>query len=92
MFLRRAFQRVVTDQQCQQAFQNINVERSFCAFDNNRRSDICWGGQGTGFTVKQRGREVLFGVSSISTCGGQTPSTFSRISAYRQWIFDFIQI
>lgn len=92
MFLQTGFQRVLTDQNCQQAHQNLLPGRSFCAFDNNRRSDVCFGGQGAGFTVNQRGREVLVGIASISTCGSTQPSTYSRITAYRQWIFDFIQI
>jgi secreted trypsin-like serine protease len=64
---------------------------SFCAEDAIRRSDFCEQDIGGGFTLMERGVEVLVGIASIPRCftSPQTPSLpslYTRIAPYVQWI------
>ncbi|XP_058830292.1 brachyurin-like [Topomyia yanbarensis] len=92
-FLLRAFQRVTNDARCQQFYQ-ITLPNHFCAEDTVERANVCNGDIGAGFVTNVRGNNLLTGIASLIThgCDMQSPTGYTRISAFRQWIQSVTQI
>ncbi|XP_055529543.1 collagenase-like [Wyeomyia smithii] len=86
-FLIRSYQRVTTISRCQQFYQ-ITVPNHFCGEDNVELSNICNGDIGAGFVTIVRGNAMLTGIASLMTasCANASPSGYTRIVPYRQWI------
>lgn len=93
--LQAAFLRVVTATRCGTLYPTHNVQNQFCGEDARQRSDFCFNDIGGPFLTLERGVEVLTGINSQGFCNlnqASQPSLFSRVSAYRQWISDTIQV
>ena len=63
----------------------------FCGEDSQRRSDFCQQDLGGGFTMLDRGIEVLVGIASIARCINvpnipSIPAIYTRVSPYLDWI------
>ncbi|XP_055529538.1 collagenase-like [Wyeomyia smithii] len=86
-YLMRSYQRVTTVTLCQQHYQ-ITVPNQFCGQDTVGSSNICNGDVGAGFVTIVRGNAMLTGIASLmtSSCANTTPSGYTRIVPYRQWI------
>ncbi|XP_055626872.1 collagenase-like [Toxorhynchites rutilus septentrionalis] len=86
-FLLRSFQRVTSNNRCQQFYQ-ITVPNHFCGEDNIERSNVCNGDMGAAFVTSERGRLFAVGIASLIThsCDSQSPTGYTRIAPYRQWI------
>ncbi|XP_058830293.1 vitamin K-dependent protein C-like [Topomyia yanbarensis] len=92
-YLMRAFQRVTNDARCQQFYQ-ITLPNHFCAEDTVERANVCNGDIGAGFVTHVRGTILLTGVASLIThgCDIQSPTGYTRIAAFRQWIQSVTQV
>jgi len=93
--LQAAFLRVVTPARCNTLYPIHNAQNQFCAEDTRMRSDFCSTDIGGPFLTLERGVEVLTGINSQQVCNlnvASQPSLFTRVSAYRQWISDTIQV
>ncbi|XP_050095703.1 chymotrypsin BI-like [Anopheles aquasalis] len=88
-FLKTAYQRVIGDNRCSGTYQ-IQLPNHFCAEDTTHRGNVCNGDLGAGFTIQDRRIETLAGVASLITasCDSLTPTGYTRVSVYRQWIRD----
>jgi secreted trypsin-like serine protease len=69
----------------------MTMELVFCAEDSLRRSDFCEQDIGGGFTMLDRGNEVLVGVASQHRCVTNTnipsiPALYTRVTPYLEWI------
>ena len=95
LILEVAFKRVVSQSSCILRWSNAILAQHFCSEDVRLRSDICAGDLGSGFTVLNHGREVLVGIASAAHClstGASFPSLYTRVTAYRAWIRQEINI
>nr|XP_019560190.1 chymotrypsin-like [Aedes albopictus] len=92
-FLMRSFQRVTSNVRCQQFFQ-ITLPQHFCAEDAVEISNVCNGDLGAGFVTDVRGRPTVTGVASLisQSCGNTSPSGYTRVEFYRQWIQSVTQV
>uniref|UniRef100_A0A182Q0V4 Peptidase S1 domain-containing protein n=1 Tax=Anopheles farauti TaxID=69004 RepID=A0A182Q0V4_9DIPT len=88
-FLKVGFQRVISDSRCI-GFYQITLPNHYCAEDGLQRSNVCNGDLGAGFVVSDRRIDTLVGVASLITasCDANTPTGYTRVSQYRQWIRD----
>jgi len=89
--LQAAFLRVVIAERCSGQYPSHQVQNQFCAEDARVRSDICSNDISGPFVTLERGVDVLTGVSSTPFCNQIQPiqpSLFTRVSAYRTWIFE----
>ncbi|XP_049541261.1 transmembrane protease serine 11D-like [Anopheles darlingi] len=88
-FLKAAYQRVIGDNRCSGTYQ-VQIPNHFCAEDTVQRANVCNGDLGAGFTIQDRRIETLVGVASLITasCDSLTPTGYTRVSVYRQWIRD----
>ncbi|XP_049292729.1 collagenase-like isoform X2 [Anopheles funestus] len=88
-FLKVGYQRVISDSRCVGVYQ-ITIPNHFCAEDVIQRSNVCNGDLGAGFVVSERRIDTLVGVASLITasCDATTPTGYTRVSQYRQWIRD----
>jgi len=61
-----------------------------CLFEQTGGESACSGDSGGPLTCKVDGKNVLAGATSwgISTCSGDYPSVYTRISTFRKWIKD----
>ncbi|XP_053683488.1 collagenase-like [Sabethes cyaneus] len=86
-FLMRSFQRVTSSNVCQQYYQVI-IPNHFCAEDTVEQSNLCFGDLGAGFVTYVRGSPTLTGVASMiaNDCASGTPTGYTRVGTYRQWI------
>ncbi|XP_021698500.1 chymotrypsin-like [Aedes aegypti] len=86
-YLMRSFQRVTLSNRCQQFYQ-ITLPQHFCAENTIDYSNICNGDLGAGFVTDVRGVPTVTGIASLATqsCGNVTPSGYTRVQYYRQWI------
>lgn len=64
------------------------AKTSFCAQDQIYDSSICYGDNGSGFTVHINGINTLVGIVSIYTnmCNPDFPVVFTEVSSYSVWI------
>ncbi|XP_053683487.1 brachyurin-like [Sabethes cyaneus] len=83
----RSFQRVTAGVRCQQYYL-ITIPNHFCAEDTTEISNICNGDIGAGFATYSGNSPLLTGIASLitSNCASGTPSAYTRIVPYRQWI------
>uniref|UniRef100_A0A182TEG5 Peptidase S1 domain-containing protein n=1 Tax=Anopheles melas TaxID=34690 RepID=A0A182TEG5_9DIPT len=88
-FLKVGYQRVISDSRCVGIYQ-ITLPNHFCAEDSVMRSNVCNGDLGAGFVVSDRRIDTLVGVASLITasCDSTSPTGYTRVSQYRQWIRD----
>lgn len=89
--LEGAFVRVTNETRCQSFFADMPMELVFCAEDFLLRSDFCVQDVGGGFTMLDRGNEVLVGIASRHRCITNTnipsiPSLYTRVTPYISWI------
>lgn len=91
MRLQRAFQRVVSNEQCTANY-IVVPPNHFCARDTYANSNPCLGDLGGGFVMRFRGFDTLFGVTSITThfCAATTPTAYTRVSIHLAWIHSTI--
>lgn len=91
-FLYRGFQRVTSVARCNQFF-NIPQLSGFCAEDTIERSNVCQGDIGGPFVVSYRRQETLIGIVTMpAPCGQHSPSAYTRVTNFRQWIQTIVQI
>lgn len=92
--LQAAFKRVVSQPLCIARWPTAVLAQQFCSEDSRLRSDVCTGDLGGGFTVLSRGQEVLVGIASVAHCSTlqTSPSLYTRVTAYRTWIREQINI
>ncbi|CAO1436280.1 unnamed protein product [Diamesa serratosioi] len=93
--LEAAFKRVVPHASCLSRWSAATIVQQFCSEDNRLRSDICVSDLGSGFTVLRRGHNELVGIASAAHCtstGTPSPSLYTRVSTYRAWIRQEINI
>lgn len=92
--LQAAFKRVVSPALCLARWPTVALAQQFCSEDSRIRSDVCNGDLGGGFTVLTRGQEVLVGIASVAHCSttAVSPSLYTRVTAYRSWIREQINI
>uniref|UniRef100_A0A182P608 Peptidase S1 domain-containing protein n=1 Tax=Anopheles epiroticus TaxID=199890 RepID=A0A182P608_9DIPT len=88
-FLKVGYQRVISDSRCV-GFYQITPPNHFCAEDTIQRSNVCNGDLGAGLIIPERRVDTLVGVASLITasCDSTTPTGYTRVSQYRQWIRD----
>ncbi|XP_062543399.1 chymotrypsin-like [Armigeres subalbatus] len=84
----RSYPRVTANLRCQQ-FYAITLPLHFCAENNIELSNICNGDLGAGFITDVRGTPTVTGIASLisASCGNTTPSGYTRVESYRQWIY-----
>lgn len=85
---------VITNSACNVTWEavdgaNIN-DGHICVFQENSGESACSGDSGGPLTCTADGKKVLAGATSwgISTCSGEFPSVYTRISTFRKWIED----
>lgn len=83
--------RVTNNTRCSTHFQLVPMHLAFCGEDNQRRSDFCQQDIGGGFTMLDRGIEVLVGIASQHRCVNMPnipsiPALYTRVSPYIDWI------
>lgn len=89
--LLEGYHRVIDNEKCGLwVFNETNV---FCGADPIFQTNFCdTNDQGIGLLVKNRGVEYIVGIASTTTgCLGYFTG-FSRVQAYRSWIFDITGI
>lgn len=69
------------------------MDKTFCGEDMRLRSDFCLQDIGGGFTMIDRGSEVLVGIASIHRCVTNTniqsiPALYTRVKPYLSWILE----
>ncbi|XP_062550550.1 chymotrypsin-like [Armigeres subalbatus] len=91
--LLRAYLRVTNNLRCQQFYQ-ITLPQHFCAENTVEFSNICNGDIGAGFVTDVGGTQTVTGIASLITesCGNSSPSGFTRVASYRQWIYSLTQV
>lgn len=90
--LQRSFQRVINDTECEKSF-IVSAPLHFCARDAEN-SNVCYGDLGGGLVLEHRGERTLVGIASLTmvSCDATHPTGYTRVSAYRQWITEKLQI
>lgn len=93
-FLQATFKRVTNDTRCTQTFNQAVVTNHFCTFDETHSTNICFGDLGAGFVTNYRGIATLVGMASqtVAACSAVQPSLFIRVSPYREWLRNIIQV
>lgn len=91
-FLYRGFQRVTSNARCI-GFFIFDTVQGFCAEDTVERSSGCNGDVGNPFVLSYRRQDVLVGILSMHPpCGQMSPTAYTRITFYRQWIAEQLLI
>lgn len=92
--LQMSFQRVTDNMECIQAFPHMQsfISSVFCG--ESSQGNICAGDQGAGFVVDVFFQPTLLGVASFTSqqCNQGSPSVYTRVNAYRNWIQQQTQI
>lgn len=85
-FLYRGFQRTTSNMRCTSFF-ILNTNMGFCAEDTVERSNACPGDVGNPFVMSYRRIEVLAGILTMHPpCGQMSPTAYTRITFYRNWL------
>ncbi|KXJ79070.1 hypothetical protein RP20_CCG002557 [Aedes albopictus] len=94
-FLMAAYQRVTTDNLCQNLY-HVETPEHFCAVGDNasRFSSVCVRDVGAGFATYVRGRLTLTGIVSLirERCDNRNPTGYVRVEYYREWIGNVTQV
>lgn len=91
-FLYRGFQRVGGNIRCG-AFFFLEQDRAFCAEDTVERSSPCNGDVGDPFILSYRRQDVLVGIISMHPpCGFASPTAYTRITFFRQWLQEQLMV
>lgn len=91
--LQQSFQRVTADTVCEGLYQTT-LAQHFCAKDIVQLSNMCIGDVGVGFVTYVRGRPTVTGITSYvrEICGTTSPTGFTRVQYYRDWIRTVTQL
>lgn len=90
-FLHRGYQRMVSENRCTSFFA-LNPMSAFCAEDLIERANGCHGDVGNPFVLSYRRQDVLAGILTMHPpCGQLSPTAYTRISHFRQWIQEQLQ-
>lgn len=85
-FLHRGYQRAIANARCVQ-FYLLNTESGFCGEDVVERSSPCQGDVGNPFVINYRRQEVLAGIVTMHpACGLMQPTAYTRVSFFREWL------
>lgn len=85
-FLNHGYQRTTSIIRCTTFF-TINTNSGFCAEDDVERSSGCHGDVGNPFVLLYRRQPTLAGVLTMHPpCGQMSPTAYTRVSFYLQWI------
>lgn len=95
--LMAAFLRVTTAVRCSQRYPTHAVVQQFCGEDERLRSDFCSEDIGGPLVTLSRNNEILVGIAAMHICQVNVqvqsePALFTRVSFFRNWIFEHVQI
>ncbi|XP_046369158.1 fibrinolytic enzyme, isozyme C-like [Haliotis rufescens] len=68
-------------------------DQHICIYDSSQQASACNGDSGGPMIIRSSGQaDVLVGVTSwgISTCGGDYPSVYTRVSEFISWINSYV--
>lgn len=91
-FVNLGYQRTIGNIRCLQFFL-LNTLSGFCGEDNVEFSSGCQGDLGNPYVLSYRNQDVLVGILSMHPqCGSWAPSAYTRVTFFRDWIQQQLQI
>ncbi|XP_046556116.1 fibrinolytic enzyme, isozyme C-like [Haliotis rubra] len=86
----------ISNAQCSSMWASVSGatinDQHICIYDSSQQASACNGDSGGPMIIRNGQSDVLIGVTSwgISTCGGDYPSVYTRVSEYIPWINSYV--